>query len=59
MDSTRKWINNPIKSSASRPTQMAPMNPMQDNEGEVLKRTICGTKNFFTEALKIKMGKDK
>jgi hypothetical protein len=38
---------------------MAPMNPMQDNEGEVLKRTICGTKNFFTEALKIKMGKDK
>jgi hypothetical protein len=35
------------------------MTPMQDMEGEVLKRTICGTKNFFAEALRTKMGKEK
>jgi hypothetical protein len=60
VDSTRKWITNPSKAKlAAGPNQPAPMNPMQDQEGEVLKRTICGTKNFFTDALRTKMGKDK
>ncbi len=60
IDSTRKWINNPSKAKlAAGPNQPAAMNPMQDQEGEVLKRTICGTKNFFTDALRTKMGKDK
>lgn len=59
VDSTRKWINNSSKAKLAGPNQPAPMTPMQDQEGEVLKRTICGTKNFFTDALRTKMGKDK
>ena len=59
IDSTRKWMNNPSKAKLTGPNQPAPMTPLQDQEGEVLKRTICGTKNFFTDALRTKMGKDK
>jgi hypothetical protein len=59
VDSTRKWINNPSKSSMPGPNQVAPMTPMQDNDGEILKRTICGTKNFFSDAMKIKLAKEK
>lgn len=59
IDSTRKWLNNPSKASIAGPNQPVPMTPLQDQEGEVLKRTICGTKNFFTEMLRTKMGKEK
>jgi hypothetical protein len=35
------------------------MAPLQDIDGEILKRTICGSKNFFKDALRTKMAKDK
>lgn len=35
------------------------MTPMQDNDGEILKRTICGNKNFFADVLRSKLAKDK